>query len=67
MKYKKNSMDSDGGWVRLTYRASCATLFGLASLLIFALLKEEQLRTSPGIPARLCCWLVPRLRPGYLC
>ena len=35
----------------LACRASCAMLVGLESLLIFALLREAQLRTSPIVPA----------------
>ena len=38
-----------GAW--LACRASCAMLVGLESLLIFASLREAQLRTSPIVPA----------------
>ena len=41
--------DGDRAWLAGT--ASCATLVGLKSLLIFASLREAQLRTSPGVPA----------------
>jgi hypothetical protein len=34
-------MDSDGGWSRLAYRAICATLVSLQSLLILASLREN--------------------------
>ena len=45
-EYKKDSMDSDGGgWAWLAYRAGCAMLVGLGSLLIFTSLREAQLRT----------------------
>jgi hypothetical protein len=65
--YKWDSMDSDRGWARLAYRAHCATLVGLASLLIFAWLRKAQRWTSPGIPLGPSCWPVPRVRAGCLC
>ena len=40
--------DRDRTWLAGT--ASCATLVGLQSLLIFASLREAQLRTSPDVP-----------------
>jgi hypothetical protein len=43
-------MDSDGEGARHAYRASCAMLVGLASLLMFALLREAQPRAFPGVP-----------------
>ena len=46
--------DRDRAWLAGT--ASCATLVGLASLLIFASLREAQLRASPGVPVGLS-WL----------
>ena len=48
--YKQDSVDSDEVWGRLADRASCATLVGLESSLIFSSLREAQLITS-GIPA----------------
>lgn len=65
-EYKKDSMNCDGGWARLSYRASYTMLFILASLLIISLLRETWLRTS-DIPPGLSSWWVLRLRPGYLC
>ena len=39
----------------LAYRAICATFVGLkSSSLVFALLREAQPRTSPGIPGSSC-------------
>ena len=40
--------DRDRAWLAGT--ASCAMLVGLVSSLIFASLREAQLRTSPGVP-----------------
>jgi hypothetical protein len=65
-EYKKNLMDSEGGWARLAYRASCAMLVGLASSLIFTSLREIQPRTS-GVSLGPSCWLELRPRPGCLC
>jgi hypothetical protein len=58
---------SDRDRVWLTGTASCTALVGLASSLIFASLREAQLRTSPSVPPGPSCWLEPRLRPGCLC
>jgi hypothetical protein len=63
--YTKDSMDSNSGWAWLAYRASCATLVGLASFLIFASLREVQLRPSPGVPPVPSCWLELRLMPHW--
>lgn len=57
-RVKKGLEDSDGAWAWLTYRACCAKLVGLMSLL-----RESQLRTS-RIPLGPSCWLEPR--PGCL-
>jgi hypothetical protein len=65
--YKQNWIDSDRSWVRLAYKGSCTMLVGLKSSLIFALLREAQLRTFPGVPPSPFCWLMLRLRPGCLC
>jgi len=35
--------------------ASCATLVGLVSSLVFTFLREAQLRTSPDVPAGPSC------------
>ena len=40
-------------WLACT--ASCITLVGPASSLIFTFLKEAQLRTSPGVPVSPSC------------
>ena len=40
--------DGDRAWLAGT--ASCTMLVGLKSSLIFASLREAQLRTSPGVP-----------------
>ena len=48
--------DGDRAWLAGT--ASYSMLVGLLSPLIFASLRETQLRTSPGEPADpACCWL----------
>ena len=47
--------DADRAWLAGT--ASCATLVGLESSLIFASLREAQLRTSPGGPVGPSCYL----------
>jgi hypothetical protein len=59
-EYKGDSMDSDRGWARLVYRASCEMLVGLLvfihfCLLIITSLRVAQLRTSPGILAGPSC------------
>jgi hypothetical protein len=46
-------MDSGGGWTKLAYRASCATLVGLMSSVIVTLLREAQLSTPPASPTDL--------------
>ena len=45
--------DGDRAWLAGT--ASCATLVGLESSLIFASLREALPRTSPGAPIGLSC------------
>ena len=45
--------DRDRTWLAGT--ASCATLVGLESSLIFASLREAQLRTSPSVPVGPSC------------
>ena len=52
-EYKKDLADSGGGRAWFAYRATCTMLVGLETLLIFALLREAQLRTSPGPSCRL--------------
>ena len=66
--WRENKKDStDEGWTRLAGRSSCATPVGLASSLIFALLREAEPKTFHGIPfgPGPSCWLVLRL--GCLC
>ena len=43
----------DRAWLAST--DSCATFVGLESSLIFASLREAQLRTSPEVPAAASC------------
>jgi hypothetical protein len=45
--------DKDRAWLAGT--ASCATFLDLESSLIFASLREAQLRTSPGVPVGPSC------------
>ena len=59
----QKGLDSDRGWAWLAGTASCAMLVGLMSLLIFAFLREVQLRTSPGVPLGPSCWL----KPSHVC
>jgi hypothetical protein len=47
-------MDSDRDRAWLAGTTSCAMFVGLKSLLIYASLREAQLRTSPGVPAGPC-------------
>jgi hypothetical protein len=47
----KGARWSDGDRAWLAGASSCAMLVGLKSSLIFASLREAQLRTSPGVPA----------------
>ena len=54
--------NGDRAWLAGT--ASCATLVGLLSSLIFTSLRKAQQRTSPGVPVGPSCLLQPRLRPG---
>lgn len=45
--------DGDTTWLAGT--ANCATIVGLVSSLMFASLRETQLRTSPGVPPADSC------------
>jgi hypothetical protein len=58
---------SDGKCAWLAGTASCAALVGLHSLLIFASLREAQLRTSPDVSVGPSYCLELRLGAGCLC
>ena len=49
MEGRNRIPQSDGDRAWLAGTASCATLVGLLSSLIFTSLREAQLRTSPGL------------------
>ena len=55
MEGLSRTLQSDRDRARLAGTAGCAMLVGLMSLLIFALLREVQLRISPGVPLGPSC------------